>query len=743
MNSHSNASQLNKNILRYLHHLGWKQLNEIQEQSIPVILNGKNDVIISAATASGKTEAAFLPICTSILNKPAEGVLAIYISPLKALINDQFKRIEALGDFVGIRVTPWHGDIGTNIKDKTLENPSGIILITPESLESLLINHSNWYKKYFKNLRYIVIDEFHAFIGIERGYQLLSQMHRIEFMTHKKITRIALSATLSNVDSVSRWLRSGPDSRPVIIENGSSHKRLLLQLRGYSTGKTGNGEPVGSTPEIANDLFKLLRGSTNLVFANSRAETENLANRLAEITASHHLPLEFFPHHGSLSKELRIRLEDRLKTARLPTTAICTQTLELGIDIGDTSSVAQIATPQSVASLRQRIGRSGRRDKDAVLRVFIPEISLDAFTNEGNVQSCLRLETFTTTAILELVLSNWYEPPTSHEYAMSTLIQQILSVISEVGSVKALSLWKLLCKTGPFNLVTPEIFAMILKAIGSHNLISQMRDGDLVLGTDGEKIVSNYNFYTSFKSQEEYTVNYNGTNIGTLPLNQPLELGETFLFAGKGWEVIFFSSEKRQITVKPYKETTMPIAIDGNGMKIHDGVREKIYQLYTSNTVPKYLNRTAVQHFQEGQKFFKYLNLADNRYVVGLDGVYIFPWKGDKIMYTIVQILRAYGIKARKIGSYIFASNITTIQYKDTVNIINNSPAPSEEKLAARISNLEHDKFDKYLTKELQCIQYGYRNFDVSGAMEFFKNDALKAKTPFNPVNNAAYSIAE
>ena len=137
MNSHSNASQLNKNILRYLHHLGWKQLNEIQEQSIPVILNGKNDVIISAATASGKTEAAFLPICTSILNKPAEGVLAIYISPLKALINDQFKRIEALGDFVGIKVTPWHGDIGTNIKDKTLENPSGIILITPESLESL------------------------------------------------------------------------------------------------------------------------------------------------------------------------------------------------------------------------------------------------------------------------------------------------------------------------------------------------------------------------------------------------------------------------------------------------------------------------------------------------------------------------------------------------------------------------------------------------------------------------------
>ena len=185
MTQKSNSEMLHPLIIRYLHHLGWKQLNEIQEQSIPLILENKSDVIISAATASGKTEAAFLPVCTSILNDSPSGIAAIYISPLKALINDQFKRIEAMGDFVGIKVTPWHGDINTHVKAKTIQEPSGILLITPESLESLLINYSTWYRKYLKDLRYIIIDEFHAFIGVERGYQLLSQMHRLEVVLKK------------------------------------------------------------------------------------------------------------------------------------------------------------------------------------------------------------------------------------------------------------------------------------------------------------------------------------------------------------------------------------------------------------------------------------------------------------------------------------------------------------------------------------------------------------------------------
>ena len=743
MTQKSNSDMLNPLIVRYLHHLGWKQLNEIQEQAIPCILENKSDVIISAATASGKTEAAFLPVCTSILNDNPEGIAAIYISPLKALINDQFKRIEAMGDFVGIKVTPWHGDINTHVKAKTIQNPSGILLITPESLESLLINYSTWYRKYLKNLRYIIIDEFHAFIGVERGYQLLSQMHRLEVILKKRITRIALSATLNNIESAGRWLRSAPNSAPRIIESKSGNKTLLLQLRGYDRYSNDHEQKDSEKPyhydNVAADLFKLLRGTTNLVFANSRGKTEYLATIMDKISTDNNLPVEFFPHHSSLSKDLRERLENRLKTADLPTTAICTQTLELGIDIGDVVSIAQVDAPSSVAGLRQRIGRSGRRDRAAILRLFISELS--PASDSSNPLGCrLRDETFLSTSLLELMLNNWYEPPATHEYAMSTLIQQILSVIAEVGSIKAISLWKLLCQSGPFSLVSSKIFAQILRSLGENDLITQMRDGDLTLGLTGEKVVSKFSFYSSFKVQEEYTIDFNGSTIGTVPLNQPLSLGDSFLFAGKGWQVIFFNSEKRQISVKPYKEKANPIIMDGRPSRIHDGVREKMFELYCGTEIPSYLNKTAAKHFIEGREMFKELGLKDNRYVMGLDGLYIFPWKGDKIMNTIVQILKHYKIQAKKIDSYILLPGLSTITYKQIVKTILESPKLNEEEKASKISNLEYDKYDKYLSKELKCLQYGYRNFDIDGAMKFFE-EALVVKTPFNPKNNAAYNI--
>jgi ATP-dependent Lhr-like helicase len=338
------------------------------------------------------------------------------------------------------------------------------------------------------------------------------------------------------------------------------------------------------------------------------------------------------------------------------------------------------------------------------------------------------------------MLNNWYEPPATHEYAMSTLIQQILSVIAEVGSIKAISLLKLLCQSGPFSLVSSKIFAQILRSLGENDLITQMRDGDLTLGLTGEKVVSKFSFYSSFKVQEEYTIDFNGSTIGTVPLNQPLSLGDSFLFAGKGWQVIFFNSEKRQISVKPYKEKANPIIMDGRPSRIHDGVREKMFELYCGTEIPSYLNKTAAKHFIEGREMFKELGLKDNRYVMGLDGLYIFPWKGDKIMNTIVQILKHYKIQAKKIDSYILLPGLSTITYKQIVKTILESPKLNEEEMASKISNLEYDKYDKYLSKELKCIQYGYRNFDIDGAMKFFE-EALVVKTPFNPKNNAAYNI--
>ena len=601
----TNVNNLHPVILKWLNRQGWTQLHDIQEKAIMPVLKARDDIIISAATASGKTEAAFLPACTGILSRKLPGIRIIYISPLKALINDQYKRINALGEATGIPVTPWHGDIGFSHKKNLFNSPEGIILITPESLESLLINHQDWCISSFRNLSYFIIDEFHAFIGTERGYQLLSQLHRIEFMQHRLIPRIALSATLSNIKSVKQWLRPNSTGNTEIIESSAGSKGIRLQIRGYDIRKAATPEDeVKDYEYLSRDIFRLLRGSTNLVFANSRNKTELIAGTLTRLCQDNYVPVEFFPHHSSLSKDLRERLENRLKEGRLPTTAICTQTLELGIDIGDISSIAQINSPQSVASLRQRIGRSGRRDKDAVLRIFIPEIQ-NPENEKPALGDLLRDETFSSAAMIELVLSRWFEPPTRHEYALSTLTQQVLAVTAQYGSVQAKSLYRLLCKTGPFSLADPQTFGDLLHSLGKHDLLTQMGDGSLTLGLTGEKLLSNYSFYSAFKVQEEYAIDNNGQKIGTIPLNQPLEVGDTFLFAGKGWEVVYLSDEKHEIYVKSCKEDADPLLLDGNGGRIHDGVREKMLELYTGKKPLPYLNKTAQKHFDEGRRHFQ------------------------------------------------------------------------------------------------------------------------------------------
>lgn len=718
----SNIEKLHPKVIQWLYLQGWKNLHEIQEKAIQPIIAGKDDIIISAATASGKTEAAFLPACTSIMNNPNDGIQILYISPLKALINDQYKRIEHLGKFLNINVTPWHGDINQSLKTKIFDKPSGIVLITPESLESLLINHKEWCAKSLRNIKYLIIDEFHAFIGTERGYQLLSQMHRLEVMFNTRITRIALSATLSNIESVKQWLRPNSNTDIYTIASNDNSKGIKLQIRGYKQKQSNNeSDNTNDCNKIAEDIFKLLRGSTNLVFANSRAKTEYIATLLSKISQQNNLPEEFFPHHSSLSKDLRERLENRLKENRLPTTAICTQTLELGIDIGDVTSIAQVNAPQSVASLRQRIGRSGRRNKDAILRLFISEIEP---TNYDKNEFCNQLcdQTFLSTAMIELVLERWFEPPTKHEYALSTLIQQTLSVIAQYGSVKAKQLWLLLCKTGPFNLVTQDLYVKILKSIGQHDLITQMRDGSLTLGLSGEKLVSNYNFFSSFKAQEEYSIDNNGNKIGTIPLNQPLNIGDTFLFAGNGWEVVFINNDKHQISVKPYKKETYPLVMDGTSGKIHDAIREKMFTLYTQVNIPKYLDATAKEHFILGRDKFLKLNLDKNKYIDVANGIYLFPWKGDKIMNTLVQIFKLKGITAKKQGSYIFIPHLSLFSFKNTITDIVYGQKPTVTELSATVANLEYEKYDSFLSKELLCIGYGYRNFDVDGAMQFLES---------------------
>ncbi|MGN1282127.1 MAG: DEAD/DEAH box helicase [Succinivibrio sp.] len=711
---------LDKDLRRFMFKKGWQELKPIQINAIRPILERKTDVIISASTASGKTEAAFLPALTAIAaDRSLSGIRILYISPLKALINDQFRRLEEMTEYLNVKVTPWHGDVAASKKNSLINCPEGIILTTPESLESLLINHVQWIKDSMKNLYYVVIDEFHAFMGSQRGYQLQSQLHRIENLIGKKVNRIALSATFSDANGVLGYLRPNSNTPcQVITSPDSSKDTLSVQIKGYDHSEIApedEGKVLpGEFDEIATDVFRLLRGTTNLVFCNSRFVTESLAAKLESISKSKFVPNEFFPHHGSLSKELRESLEFRLQEGRWPTTAICTATLELGIDISDVASIAQVDHPVTVASLRQRLGRAGRRDHNAVLRVFMPEAGSSPKHTE-----CFE-NTVLSVAMVELLLERWYEPPLVQEYSFSTLLQQVLSVIASFGSVTAKALYDLLCKTGPFSLCTPKIFAAFLRDLGAHDLIVQLNDGTLALGLEGEKLVSAWSFYAAFDTPKEYTIEHDGHSIGTVPLSRDISIDDTFLFAGRGWKVNFFSQERRIIGVKPYQYDAQPLSINGSAGHIHDVVREKMFEIYSKGEIPPYLSKKAKEHLQLGIDLFRQKDLKNHHLYDGPSGLALFPWKGDRVLRTIVLMLKKEAISAVAYKSHIELEFTPIDSLKVAVfNILDNRDINASD-LVKKIGNLDKDKHDGYISSDLKRLSYAHSELDVPGALDFF-----------------------
>lgn len=722
-------SLLAPELQRWAYRQGWSDLNAVQKAALLPVLEGKSDVIISASTAGGKTEAAFLPALTAVKkDKKIKGVSILCVSPLKALINDQYRRLDLITQDLNIPVTPWHGDISTGFKDKVLKCPSGIILTTPESLESMLINRKNWLQEALHNLKYIIIDEFHAFMGTPRGYQLQSQLHRIDNLCGRLIPRIALSATFSDQNSVSSHLRprGGLPCKIVCGENKEKDS-LALQLRGYEIKAPDQSEvnvlvypQANDSLELENDLFRLMRGKVNLVFCNSRVTTDTLAFDLKELSEKNFVPNEFFPHHGSLSKNMRESLEHRLIEGRLPTTAVCTATLELGIDISDVNSIAQIDAPLSVASMRQRLGRSGRRDHKAVLRLFIPVFDEHPIFNFG-----LSEEIFLSAAMVNLLLKRWYEPSMEHEYAFSTMIQQTLSVIASFGSVSAKQLYELLCHTGPFLLCSMKTFAQFLRDLGAADLITQLNDGTLALGLTGESLVSDYRFYTAFSTPIEYTIENDGRKIGTAPLTRSFEEGETFTFAGQSWIVVFFGTSNRVIGVKKYPEKSLPLLMNGNIGNVHNEVYAEMRRLYVEEDMPAYLNKSAKKLFLKGCETFRKYQL-DRRIVINAPaGLEIYPFRSDKVLLTMKLMLKRHGIKCDQLNSHLYLKFTSKDTLAQAVAEIVKEKEVDEIKLVSGIGNLDKEKYDQYLSTDLKRLSYAYCALDIAGAMECF-NDIAK-----------------
>lgn len=723
---------LDPRVRKWVYKQGWSALRPLQERAIPAILAGDRDVLISAGTAAGKTEAFFLPACSAVADVTS-GFGIVYISPLKALINDQYRRLESLGEALELPVTPWHGDVAQSKKKKIRANPSGILLITPESLESLLINSSGWLKQAFSSVAYVVIDEFHAFIGSERGMQLLSLLNRIDHVLGRlenPVPRVALSATLGELDKVPVLLR--PDRRlpcETVTESNSS-ATLQVQIKGYTETVSVKGDDSQSSAEryVCADIFRLCRGDSHLVFANSRRRTESIAATLSDMCEEQVVPNEFFPHHGSLAKELREALEARLQQGNLPTTAVCTMTLELGIDIGKVQSVIQVTPPHSVSSLRQRVGRSGRRDSPSILRMLITEQELTA---TSSIVDQLRLQLVQSMAMIRLIISQkWFEPADTRQLHYSTLLHQILAITAQWGGVRADQLWSQLCQTGPFRNIDLTDFKTLLRHMGACGLLTQLASGEMVVGAEGEKLTNHYTFYAVFNTPEDFRIVTGSRTLGTVPVDSPLLPDQHIIFGGRRWKVTAIDSEKKVIHVEA-TQGGKPPQFGGGGMSVHDVVRQEMLAIYREHDYRiavgsqrgDYADSTARNLFAEGCNNFQRYNLQNDHFVASGKDCYVLPWMGDKVVNTIMALIIRCSFKASAFAGVIEVgdANVATVQRGLKEMLI--SGLPSECELAADVPEKYLDKYDEYLPESLLTKGYGAKAYDIEGARIWLKEN--------------------
>lgn len=726
--------RLHPNIQQWIRGQGWNELRPVQVQATNAILDSDKDVLISASTAAGKTEAAFLPALTLVADRPQPGLSVLYVSPLKALINDQFSRLDLLCEQMHLPIIRWHGDASQAAKTKLMKDPRGIALITPESIEAMFVRRPDNVQKLLSALDFIVIDEVHAFMQGPRGLHLSALLKRIEAGSRKPTRRIGLSATIGDLGLAAEWLRPNDPSRVSILSDHGEGLDLKLQIRGYVDKSPEKSTHIGKTRElkeaseahyesdcaidaISKHLFDTLRGSNNLVFGGSRRTVEAVADSLRAKSQDAGVPNEFYPHHGNLSRDLREELERRLKAGDLPTTAVCTTTLELGIDIGSVKSIAQIGAPRSISSLRQRLGRSGRREGDpSVLRIYVTEA--DANRN-SDILDELRPGIVRAVAAIRLLAKRFVEPASTSEAVATALLHQTLSIIVERGGAKADAIFGLLGGSGPFDSVFPKDFVDLLRhaASPSVSIIEQAPDGVLMLGKRGEQLTLSRDFYAMFQGDQEWRLVIGSKTLGTIPLSNAVAKGNLVVFAGQRWEIVTVDEKSHVLEVAAHKGGQVPKFEGASAEETHTSLLLEMRSVYESHDVPAYLDEPAKALLLQARDAYRRADLAHLNVVDTGSGVYLFPWVGSTAASVIAVALATLDVHA--VPNDLGVS-IPELSMEDAKNALAKLAAFTAEDLARIEENalgLCVAKYDEFVPDHLLRRFWGRRNAQAIAAI--------------------------
>lgn len=524
--------------------MGWRGLRSLQNNAYSEIRVGKN-TLLTAGTASGKTEAALLPVLSLLMEDEklfnSQTPVMLYCAPLKALINDIYSRIKKLTARTGLTTYCWHGDVSAAEKKEALQSAS-IIVTTPESIEGMLISGKIDHDHFFKNLRFILIDELHALINGPRGAQLASLIERLNAISQYDLQKIAMSATIGNPDEVLQWIQGGSQRETVHVDDSKSGKKMLMIRK-------------KSLEQLLADVNRMLATKgKGIIFTASKQEAEILNHFFVR------KGVRCLLHHGSIGKQIREEMEDTFKNNPDFKLMVATTTLEMGIDIGDVAYVFFYSVPRSAASFMQRLGRAGRKTGIAKSLIYV--------NTELENEKKLMNEHLHLFANIQLLIDNTVEPIDMIDFYPQILAHQIIAMTLSKGTLHFNDL-SILKNAYSFKGIGHQELGILIQSMNKEGYIS-VRGEEIRMGHIGNNLFSGSGigeFVSVFDAGKTYQVLHGKKEIGqihyaTISSQKKLEGGnfsQRFILAGKAWKVVQSDPFKKTLQVVPTEKGVKPM----------------------------------------------------------------------------------------------------------------------------------------------------------------------------------------
>lgn len=717
----------------YIYSRGWETLRPLQTAAAQVIFDTDDNLLLSASTASGKTEAAFFPILTDLAENPADSIACLYIAPLKALINDQYDRLKDICEGSDVPVWRYHGDVSATQKRKMFKRPQGVLQITPESLESLIINKHADIPRLFGDLRYVVIDELHSFLRSDRGGQTFCLLERLNRLAGVKPRRIGLSATIGDPKAAGQFLGDGSGHQTRIPKVKSRPQRWHLSMEHFykSGDQAGDHSALPAqavldqasdqAPELADPglayIFDHTRGKKCLVFTNSREECEAVCQVLRQYCEYKHEPDRFMIHHGNLSAALRQGAEAIMKDEDANITTCATATLELGIDVGQLERAFQIEAPFTVSGFLQRMGRTGRRGNPAEMWFVMREEQAES---RAMLPVLLPWSLLQGIALVELYLQErWVEPPRDHQLPYSLLYHQTMSTLMAGGEMSPAELASRVLTLSYFRWVSQDDYRVLLRHLIKTDQIQLTENGGLIVGLAGERVTNNFKFYAVFQENEEYSVHAESEELGTIV--KPPPLGEKIAIAGHVWVVEEIDRRRRQVYVHQVKGQ-IPAYFGDVAGDIHPKVLQQMRQILAEERQYPYLMKNAAARLSETRAMAEAAGLPDKQLInLGAKTYCLFPWTGSYAFLALERFLRL------KCASRLGLKNIDSvrpyyIQFSmdvsegDFYQILAEEAAKGFDPLDLLYPKEVpvFDKYDEYLPDDLVRKEFAYSVLDLT-----------------------------